>query len=135
MKWKCNFKPEDLVGLSQQVKDLYTEGKNDHQISDELQVHPHAVFQMRKLLGLTLRSADITRAWRRLRYNEKSDAFSMAPFNLSYVENDLKLNSAKCKAYSWKVKEARKLELVLEFKEDFPLKKGKKNGGILNGRE
>lgn len=114
--WISGLSPDQLAEYAKKVKDLYVEqNKQDEEIADILKMHPQAVFQLRKLMGLTRRVGDVRQDYRIVSFKKERNEFSLSGFPLRDVQADLLLIPGS--NYRWRVKEAKKLELVLGFQE------------------
>ena len=90
--------PTDIAILAEKVKVMYLEEHmSDSEIAVQLNAHPSAVFQIRKLLGLAwLRTGDITVDIRRIEFDSVKDSWKMPSFCIDQISEDLGLDEKKC---------------------------------------
>jgi len=98
--WKSNLEPSEIMRLAEAVKKGYLEEhKDDSQIAEDLQIHPHAAYQLRKLLGLARRHGNIFQDLRRIDWNDKVGFYRIGGIPLTDCFEKLGMKPGK--AYCW----------------------------------
>lgn len=127
--WKTNLEPKQIMDLAESVKKMYLEEhKGDDEIAGALSIHPHAAYQLRKLLGLARRFGDLKKDVRKVSFNIDTGNFTIHTFGITELAEELGLKESK--AYGWHVKDTGKMFFTIELVElnpkDYKIGKKKK---------
>lgn len=109
--------PMELANLAGKIKKMYADGKDTKETAEALKLEEKKVKQIMKILGLSAKGGDITLVRRKVTYDSKNDSFKIGNFALDHIENDLGLNSNKCRTYGWRVTKVKKGEFTITVTE------------------